>query len=85
MRESAPRFHSRIAGRGAIARSLAGLILRVSRYARARAATSDERQWAAKLADRLDAAYREALDSPGAPGALAAADARAGRARKVAR
>jgi len=76
---------SRVAGRGAIARSLAGLIIRVSRFAVARAATADDQRWAAALADRLHAAYREAMAAPGVASALTAADARADCRRKVPR
>jgi uncharacterized lipoprotein YmbA len=59
-----------------------GLLIRAERYGRHRAATADEQLWAARLADRLDAALREAMNSPEARASLAAAERHATVSRK---
>jgi hypothetical protein len=47
---------SRVKGRPALVRSLRGLLIRVHRYGRCRAATSADQAWAAAVIDALFAA-----------------------------
>jgi hypothetical protein len=77
------RSASRIAGRGALLRSLRGLIGRIRRYGEHRAATADEQRWTAKLYDELEAAYLAALSVPAARASLTAYDERRRRSCKV--
>jgi hypothetical protein len=72
-----------VPGRGAILRSLRGLVRRVERFGERRARTPEDRAWSHRLADALDAAFREALAVPGGREALAAVDQRRARARKT--
>jgi hypothetical protein len=74
---------SRIGGRGALLRSLHGLLRRVQRFGEHRAATPAERLWAARLADALDSAYVRAAEDPGARASLVAANRRANVSRKT--
>jgi hypothetical protein len=46
----------RVKGRGALVRRLGSLYLATARFARARASSEDERRWAGKVLDALDAA-----------------------------
>jgi hypothetical protein len=78
-----PPAASRIRGRGALLRSLRSLCRRVERFGVHRAAARDEQLWAVRLADRFEAAFTEALDSPGARVSLAAVDRRASLRRKT--
>jgi hypothetical protein len=73
---------SRIRGRGALLRSLRGLVIRAHRYGVYRAATADERGWAARLCDDLTGALQTAAATPPAQDSLAAADRHAARTRK---
>ena len=73
---------SRIHGRGALLRSLRGVLRRTERFGIHRASTADERRWAARLADSLESALRDALESPGARASLEAANRRADVSRK---
>ena len=73
---------SRITGRGAILRSLRGLVRRCERYGEHRAATPDERRWTAHLADALQAAFTAAGSAPDAHASLAAYDRRRQRSVK---
>lgn len=68
---------SRVVGRGRLLRSLRSLLRRVERFAQHRARTSEETRWAARLADRLEAAFADALETPESRSHLAAADRRA--------
>ena len=74
---------TRIVGRGRLLASLRRLLCHVERFAEHRAATSDERQWAARFADDLSAAPAVALSQPGARAALDAVDRRRAVSRKV--
>lgn len=74
---------SRVMGRGRLLRQLRQLERRVYRFAMLRAASADERAWAARLADALEAAFRQALDAPGAAAALEAVNRRAAVSAKV--
>jgi hypothetical protein len=65
-RFSAEPGRSRVAGRGALLRSLRGLVRRVERFGVHRARSVEERRWAARLADRLDDALQDALGCFGA-------------------
>jgi hypothetical protein len=76
---------TRVPGRGALLRSLRGLLRRVDRFALHRARTSEETRWAARLADRLEAAFTDALETPGVGASLAAADRRAHVSAKTSR
>lgn len=76
---------SRIKGRGAIVRSLRGLMIRTQRYSVHRARGPEEQMWAARLTDRLAQALEEAIAAPGVDACLAAVDARARRGWKVRR
>jgi hypothetical protein len=82
---SVPHGASRIAGRGRLLRSLRLLVRRVDRFCCHRARTEDERLWAARLADQLDAALTRGLDSPAAEAGLAEVDRRAIRSQKTGR
>lgn len=73
---------SRVAGRGALLRSLRMLLRRVERFAAHRARCPEDRDWAAKLADRLDAALTDAAAAPGARASLVIAERRAEVNRK---
>ena len=55
-RTMTPAIHTRVKGRGALVKRLGGLLIAVHRYGRCRAATADERRWAAVLIDQLNAA-----------------------------
>lgn len=66
---------SRIAGPGALFRSLRTLLQRVDRYGTHRARTGDEVRWANILGDSLEHAFNVAL-TPSARAALAAVDRR---------
>jgi hypothetical protein len=81
--EGARGVASRIRGRGSLLRSLRALCRRLERFALHRAATAEEQLWSGRLADRLEAAMTEALESPGARASLAAVDRRATVSRKV--
>lgn len=83
MTRPSPAAPSRIAGRGALLRSLRGLLRRIERYAEHRATTSHEQRWAARLADALDAAYVTGLSASGAQSALDAVDQRRAVSRKT--
>lgn len=61
---------SRIAGRGALLRSLRLLLRRLERYGEHRAATPDERRWAIRLLDCLNLGFTEAIAAPGARASL---------------
>lgn len=74
---------SRIVGPGPLLRRLRGLIRQVDRYCLYRAASDDERFWAAQLSDALDQALTRSLEAPGARGSLAAADRRAAVSSKT--
>jgi hypothetical protein len=73
---------SRIRGRGAIVRSLQGLLIRVHRFGRLRATADEERRWAGRLIDRLEVAVREAMETPEVRASLHAAERRAAVSRK---
>jgi hypothetical protein len=77
------RGGSRVGGRGVLLRSLRGLVRRVERFGIHRARSVDDRAWAARLADHLDAAMVEALAAPGAVASLTVAEHRAAVSRKV--
>src|SRR4051812_26110055 len=77
------RGASRIAGRGALLRSLRGLVRRVLRYGEHRATTADEQRWTAKLCDQLEAAYNAALSAPAARASLTTYDERRRRSSKL--
>lgn len=73
----------RIAGRGALLRSLRALLRRIERYGEHRAVRADERRWAARLFDELSAAYANALTADAARAALLAYDQRRRGAQKT--
>jgi hypothetical protein len=73
----------RVHGRGPLLKSLRGLMIRVHRYGTVRARTPEDRVWAGRLADRLDAALRESLLAAGAKASLEAAEHRAARQSKT--
>lgn len=73
---------SRIVGRGRLLVSLRALLRRVQKFAEHRAGTSDERAWAARLGDDLEAAYVAGLSAPGARAGLDAVDRRRSVSRK---
>lgn len=77
------RLPSRITGRGALLRSLRGLLRRIERYAEHRATTSQEQRWAARVADDLETTYLWALSAPWAQAALDAVDRRRAVSRKT--
>lgn len=72
---------SRIKGRGALIRSLRGLVIRVGRYAQHRAQPGTEQQWAARLFDALRVTLHEA-DDPTVHADLARVERRARLSRK---
>jgi hypothetical protein len=82
-RADVPTRRSRIAGPGALLRSLRGLLRRVERFGVHWARTDDERRWAARLADGLEVLLTEALAAPGTEASLQVADQRAGVGRKA--
>ena len=68
---------SRVAGQGPLLRSLRSLLRRVERFGLHRAGTREAQRWAARLADRLEAAFTDALQTPEVRASLTAADRRA--------
>lgn len=66
MRQERVEVRHRIKGKPALIRSARGLLLRVHRYGRGRAATSADLRWAARAIDALDVAVR-VMDEPDAP------------------
>ena len=67
---------SRIAGRGALLRSLRALLGRVRRFGEHRATSAEEQRWTGVLCDRLTVAFDDALTAPGARAGLRAVDER---------
>ncbi len=76
MPEQGRGVSSRIAGRGALLRSVRGLLRRVGRSAVHRAATLEEQQWTARFYDDLEAALTAGLASDVARSSLVAYAAR---------
>jgi hypothetical protein len=74
---------SRIPGRGALLLTLRALLRRVERFALHRATSRGEQLWAGRLADRLEAALTEALDSLAARASLEAVERRRAISRKT--
>jgi hypothetical protein len=74
---------SRIAGRGALLRSLRALLRRVQRFGEHRAASPEEQVWTARLHDRLSAAFADGTSSESARASLAAYDRRRARSMKA--
>jgi hypothetical protein len=62
-----PRTPSRIKGGPALERRLHGLLLAVHRFARHRAATPEDRRWAAAAVDGLQAIYQQLTALHGPP------------------
>jgi hypothetical protein len=81
--ERGPRAPSRIAGRGAIVRSLRALVFRVGRYTEYRARTADEARWSAVLFDALQSAYQAATADADVRADLARVDQRRARSQKT--
>jgi hypothetical protein len=75
--EGANLWPTRVAGAGSLLPSLRLLLRRVERFARHRARTTEETRWEALLADSLEAALADALETPGVRANLAVADRRA--------
>jgi hypothetical protein len=74
---------SRIAGRGALLRSLRVLIRRVRRFGEHRAASHEEQGWTARLHDQLSTAFADATSTESARASLAAYDSRRARSAKT--